>query len=74
MKILKIGKLFWYNYSKKKSEDAMGNYTDAPFLIGFTGLQENLKECHEIPFAVREAWAADFRRHLSEARENTARR
>lgn len=52
----------------------MGNYTDAPFLIGFAGLPENPKECHEIPFAAREVWSADFRRHLSEARENAARR
>lgn len=39
----------------------------------FAGLPENLKEWQRIPFSVREARAADFRRHLSEARENAAR-
>lgn len=40
----------------------------------FAGLPENLKEWQGIPLSVREARAADFRRHLSEARENAARR
>ncbi len=39
----------------------------------FAGLPDKLKDWQSIPFSTREARAAQFRRHLSETRENAAR-